>query len=447
MKKKRLLFTLLYLSFTSVFTQSALAPIIIETIPSIGATNVDTNIKEIIIKFNQDMSPYMSIMSSPNMPKKTGKPRWLDKRTFSIPVELYPNNLYTVVLNSSTFRNFKSAEGVSLHPVSLYFHTKTIDYNKHHKKAFKELSQILPSKYSYASHKNVNWETLLKQNESAFQNAKTTSKFTLLLTNMLKKAEDPHIWVEYEGKRYIPSTAKLGEINYNSKYIVSIIQNKKTSKYGFIAGNIKNVAYISIPNWSNNLDELVYKFQDENNTIELSFEDVLKELFKYENLIIDVRDNRGGNENYAKVFASYFAKDTIPYEKVVSYNKQSKKFDNSHIKKIYPNKKNHNYSGNVYVLSSSAVMSSNESFILMMKTLPNTKVVGMTTYGGSGNPKAYDLSNGIKVYLPSWKAYTLEGDLIEDHGIKPDIEIITTEKEFINRDVLIDRVLKMIKKL
>ncbi len=78
-------------------------------------------------------------------------------------------------------------------------------------------------------------------------------------------------------------------------------------------------------------------------------------------------------------------------------------------------------------------MSSNESFILMMKTLPNTKVVGMTTYGASGNPKAYDLSNGIKVYLPSWKAYTLEGDLIEDHGIKPGIEIITTEKEFINR--------------
>lgn len=446
MKKTRLLFVLLYLSCVAMFAQSTVAPKIIETIPAIGATNVDINLKEIIIKFDQDMSPHMSIMSSPNMPKKAGKPKWLDKRTFSIPVELYPNNLYSVVLNSSTFRNFKSAEGVSLHPVSLYFHTKTIDYNKHHKKAFKELSQILPSKYSYASNKNIGWETLLKRNESAFQNAKTTTKFTLLLTNMFAKIEDPHIWIEYEGKRYIPSAAKLGEINYNSKYIASIIQNKKTSKYGFIAGNIENVAYISIPNWSNNLDELVYKFQDENNTIELSFEDLLKELFKCENLIIDVRENRGGNENYAKAFASYFAKDTIPYEKVVSFNEQSKKFDNSYIKKVYPNKKELNYSGNVYVLSSSAVMSSNESFILMMKALPNANVVGVTTYGSSGNPKAYNLSNGIKVYLPSWKAFTLEGDLIEGHGIKPDIEITTSEKEFADRDVLIDQVLKMIKK-
>ena len=72
-------------------------------------------------------------------------------------------------------------------------------------------------------------------------------------------------------------------------------------------------------------------------------------------------------------------------------------------------------------------MSSNESFILMMKQVPNTKVVGMKSFGSSGNPVPIELSNGIKIYLPSWQAYTLDGKLIEGNGINPDIEIITTK--------------------
>lgn len=104
-----------------------------------------------------------------------------------------------------------------------------------------------------------------------------------------------------------------------------------------------------------------------------------------------------------------------------------------------------NYSGNLYVLSGPAVMSSNESFILMMKQVPKAKVVGMRTYGSSGNPIPRELSNGVTVYLPSWQAYTLDGKLIEGNGVDPDVEIITSKKDFENNDILVDDVLKMIK--
>jgi len=53
MKITRLLFALLYLSCVAMFAQSTIAPKIIKTIPAIGATNVGTNLKEIIIKFDQ----------------------------------------------------------------------------------------------------------------------------------------------------------------------------------------------------------------------------------------------------------------------------------------------------------------------------------------------------------------------------------------------------------
>jgi carboxyl-terminal processing protease len=131
---------------------------------------------------------------------------------------------------------------------------------------------------------------------------------------------------------------------------------------------------------------------------------------------------------------------------VKSFNQKTGSFDNEHLKKLYPNEKKLSYSGNIYVLSGPSVMSSNESFILMMKQSPKTKVVGMKTYGSSGNPIPHELSNGVIVFLPSWQAYTLDGKLIEGNGIEPDIEIITSKKDFENNDILVDDVLNMIKK-
>ncbi|HAH25965.1 MAG TPA: hypothetical protein DCL77_19765, partial [Prolixibacteraceae bacterium] len=89
---------------------------------------------------------------------------------------------------------------------------------------------------------------------------------------------------------------------------------------------------------------------------------------------------------------------------------------------------------------------SNESFIQMMKQVPNAQVIGMKTYGSSGNPIPHELSNGVVIYLPSWQAYTLEGKLIEGNGVEPDLEMITTKEDFQNKDGLFEKVMNMIKK-
>jgi hypothetical protein len=52
------------------------------------------------------------------------KPFWTeDHKTCVLPVELKPNSQYRLGLNSQSFRNFKSAEGVSLSPVVYTFKT------------------------------------------------------------------------------------------------------------------------------------------------------------------------------------------------------------------------------------------------------------------------------------------------------------------------------------
>lgn len=419
-------------------------PKIISTIPAFGDCNVDPGLNEIIIKFDQDMASGMSVISTKNMPENIGMAKWIDKRTLSIPVKLYPNTLYSLAFNNSNFQNFTNTYGIPLNPDELHFQTMSISYETLNKKAYNEFVEFFPKEYSYASLKGINWKSILEKNRAELENAKTNTEFALKLVNMLRIAEDPHLWVEVEGQRFETGKIKLVENNYGSKQLFSLLLDKKVSN-GFmsIAGVIDSVGYISIRDWSTDFNKLTLKSWGDSRNPEIPAEDVLNDLFKFKNLIIDVRENSGGNESFAKGFASYFVKDPIPYEKVKSFNKKSGAFDDEHLKKLYPNERKLYYSGNIYVLSGPSVMSSNESFILMMKQLPNAKVIGMKTYGSSGNPLPHQLSNDVTIYLPSWQAYTLDGILIEGNGIKPDIEMKTTRKDFEDKDILIEEVLKM----
>lgn len=422
----------------------SIAPIIISTIPEFGDCNVDPELKEIIIKFDQEMATGMSVIDTHHMPNITDKPKWIDKKTFSIPVKLYQNRLYELVFNNSKYNNFRSTNGTPLNPYELIFKTKSISYAKKNKIAYQELLELFPKQYSYAKIKNIDWPKVLEENKKELEKSESNIEFAIKTIKLLKKANDPHLWIEVEGQRFeTGKTNFVTTINGSQKYW-NLLEHKRIGNgFKYIAGNFDSIGYISITDWQTDyFAEPHKKFMDGNG--ELSADSVLSEMFKYPNLIIDVRDNRGGNESYAKKFAAYFAKDSTPYELVKYYNEKTGNFDREYIKNLYPNEMK-KYSGKIYVISGPAVMSSNESFILMMKQLPNSKIIGMKTYGSSGNPKPYELSNGVTIYLPSWQAYTLEGEMIEDNGIKPDIEIKTTYKDFKKTDPIIDRIMELTK--
>jgi len=85
-------------------------------------------------------------------------------------------------------------------------------------------------------------------------------------------------------------------------------------------------------------------------------------------------------------------------------------------------------------------MSSNESFILMMKAAGAT-LVGERTYGSSGNPKPHELANGVTIFLPSWKDMLPEGSVLEGVGVAADVEVKTQPAEFEKQDPVLDKAL------
>jgi beta-lactamase regulating signal transducer with metallopeptidase domain len=102
-------------------------PRIIATAPKIGATDVDPALKEITVTFDRDMGAGMSWTGGgPDYPKSPegAKAQWRDKRTCVLPVTLQAAHYYRVGINSTSYRNFQSAAGVSAAPSAIYFTTK-----------------------------------------------------------------------------------------------------------------------------------------------------------------------------------------------------------------------------------------------------------------------------------------------------------------------------------
>ena len=86
-------------------------------------------------------------------------------------------------------------------------------------------------------------------------------------------------------------------------------------------------------------------------------------------------------------------------------------------------------------------MSSCESFLLMMKCAPDVVIVGDTSQGSSGNPKPFDLGNGVTVLLPTWKDMTPDGQELEGVGVPADIKVVATPNEFRSADPVLAAVL------
>jgi len=90
-------------------------------------------------------------------------------------------------------------------------------------------------------------------------------------------------------------------------------------------------------------------------------------------------------------------------------------------------------------------MSSCEAFLLMMKQIPNCKLVGDRSYGSSGNPKPVDLGNGVTVWLPSWKALRPDGTCFERKGIEPDVLVRTTNAQIRKKDPVLESALRYLR--
>lgn len=149
-------------------------------------------------------------------------------------------------------------------------------------------------------------------------------------------------------------------------------------------------------------------------------------------LILDIRQNGGGNSDNGKFICQHFIKQEQPH--CLSSDILMKPASNS-------------YKGKIYLLTGTYTCSAAESFAIDMKESNNVILVGETTCGDTGNsPRTFHTKHQIYFMIPtSAPDMSPKGFPLEGVGISPHYNISQTTVDFMNnQDTQLNYILKLI---
>lgn len=426
-------------------TQPALAvrPTVVKTTPANGEKQVDPGLRQITFEFDQDMNTRggRSICGGGDtFPKIVGSMRWSGKRTFVMSVRLQPNHDYRLSVNCPSALNFRSAAGEPVVPYPVRFTTgdggqgadaKQVPVSELNKAAVDILREMIDQHYAYRDRLGLDWDGLFEDHKQLLIDSKTPTRFAQIAGVMLAHAQDKHVWLDADGDR-VSTYIRPMTPNANANLLPTLVPNWRKSGRIVYTGMFEDgVMYVRIDSWSTR-DLRAYE----------GLYRLIGEHTDAPGLIIDVRFNGGGNETLASDLAGCFIDQPVVYAKHVFRDPDSASgFTPTRERTLRPNPGRPAYRGKIAVLSGPVVMSSCEAFVLMMKQVPTATVFGEATQGASGNPRGYDLGNGVVVHLSSWKSMRPDGTEIEGVGIEPDVKVDAGSAGFRDNDPVLEAAL------
>jgi len=155
-------------------------------------------------------------------------------------------------------------------------------------------------------------------------------------------------------------------------------------------------------------------------------------------LILDLRNNSGGYLETAVDIAGYWTRNSI-----VTFSENAKGE-----KKEYRAKGRGEFAGlKIVVLINEGSASGAEILAGALKDYKKAVLIGETTFGKGSvqEMEAYQDGSGLKLTVAHW--FTPTGSLIDEIGIKPDIEVISTFEDFNkDKDPQLEKALEIINK-
>lgn len=413
-----------------------------------NADLVNASVSELRVTFDQDMNPGgRSICGGgPTFPALAGQPRWESPRVLVLPIKLEPGKAYSLSINCGAARNFRGVNGESAEIYPISFTTAADGQSaptltrEHAGELIATLRREIDERYSHRDVRGVDWNERFAAADESLRNAPTPAAFARAAAAMLSVNQDLHLTIEVNGAR-LATGKRLVEPNVNWRALPTLV-GKWTQGREIASGVFDDgIAYIAINAW----------------TAAASAEAIaaLDAMKDAPALIVDVRLNGGGDEMAAREFAARFVAEPTVYSKSKIRDPDAGPGSNAagdpgwrgpFDRVVEPAKHAARFTGKVAVLIGPVCMSSNESFVLMMRSptaQPPRKLVGSRTYGSSGNPRPRSIGHGITIYVPTWIDMQPDGTPMEGVGVQPDI---TAEfSPGANSDAVIDAALQWLR--
>lgn len=171
-----------------------------------------------------------------------------------------------------------------------------------------------------------------------------------------------------------------------------------------------------------------------------ALEDILIEFQEkhVKGIIIDLRDNPGGDDDLVAQMAGHFVNEKKIFEYVSYYNRNTGRFEinRAETRTVHPSRIY--FPGKIAVLINPNTASSGEGLPLFLKGMPNVKIVGFTSTNGSfgvvSAPIEMKMPGGYVVRFPDGRSLnrdkTIQGDSDErgQGGATPDITVPMNEQ-------------------
>ena len=162
-------------------------------------------------------------------------------------------------------------------------------------------------------------------------------------------------------------------------------------------------------------------------------------------LIIDVRNNPGGDSRNAEAIAGRFA-DQKRVSSLVQVRRGPGHSDFSPLRELHVEPTGaRQFTSSIVVLTDKTVASAAEYFVLAMKRFPYVTVIGDTTGGVMANNIRRELPNGWVYRVSIGKWFSADGEFFEAVGIPPDISVhVAASDEPLERDVILEKAIELL---
>lgn len=295
---------------------------------------------------------------------------------------------------------------------------------------FESLWSTVDKKYTFFSFKGIDWDSVNSVYRPMITDDMTDEELFEVLFEMLSVLKDAHVnlWAPFNISRY---EAVFLESPQNFNYPLlqrNYLGNDYKITGALINQIIDSVGYIYYGSF-------MYYVSD------YDIDYVLEAFKNVKGIIIDVRDNGGGDPTNGFKLTSHFTEKKIHV--LESYLKNGQGHDDfsdaNHIS-VEP-EGDFQFTKKVVVLTNRSSFSATNMFVGIMKALPNVIIMGDTTGGGGGAPAGSELPNGWSYRFSATKTLLPDGFNIEN-GIPPDILVyMDPADEILGIDSILERAL------
>jgi len=251
---------------------------------------------------------------------------------------------------------------------------------------FDALWTILDRNYCFFEYKNIDWDSVYTVYSARITSDINNDALFKLMGEMLAELKDGHVNLSasHDMTRYWQ-----WQDDYPANFDPIIHKHYLGKDFGIASGMQykileDNVGYLYYGSFSNDIGDG-------------NLDQVLNRMALCHGLIIDVRNNGGGNlTNVEKLTSRFFNERTL-----IGYISHKVGPGHNDFSPLYPkyvkSSDRVRYQKPVVVLTNRGCYSATNEFVSIMKYAPNVTVMGDKTGGGSGLPFSSELPNGWSV--------------------------------------------------